>query len=68
MIGKASTRSLLPTPALESARGRFTVVGMTGVFVIAGIAVIARHRRDRKSENQTPTTETQRHGESQCFI
>jgi hypothetical protein len=33
VMGKASTRSLRPTPALKSARGRFTVVGMTMVWM-----------------------------------
>ncbi|HET7893863.1 MAG TPA: hypothetical protein VFL34_20195, partial [Candidatus Sulfotelmatobacter sp.] len=46
MIGRASTRSLRPTPALKTARGRFTVVGMTGgldgIGDLAESAVIAR--------------------------
>jgi hypothetical protein len=33
VVEKASTRSLRPMPALKSARGRFTAVGMTMVWM-----------------------------------
>ncbi len=57
--------NVYPTSALKNARGRFTVVGMTVVPGIAEIAVIARHRRYRKTKtvNHRGHRETQRNPE-----